>query len=94
MLYSGKSDDTSIVKHIRINYKSGSYIQTWFSVFNIYYDEESGKIIKCEWKVATAHKSVQNTIAMPLYMVLSQIESVWVMSTMDADKFYNDSYKV
>ena len=85
------SDET--VCHVRINYKSGAYLQSWFKKFEVETNSK-GDVMNVTYELADVPDEVKGQLAEPVEIGIRHIESVWIMSSMSADELYNKSVKV
>jgi len=83
-------DEHPMVAEVRINYKSGGYIQSWFSRFDVKYSSR-GNITSIVCDIASVHPDSENKITVPLYIGAKNIESVWVMQRMRESELYSKS---
>ena len=85
------ADET--VSHVRINYKSGAYLQSWFKKFEVQ-TNHVGVIIDVEYELADVPDEAAHQLAQPIEIGVANIESVWIMSSMSADALYNKAMSV
>ena len=81
------------VSHVRINYKSGAYLQSWFKKFEVQTNHD-GAIVDVEYELADVPTEAAHQLAQPIEIGIVHIESVWIMSSMPADELYNKAMKV
>lgn len=81
------------VFHVRIFYKSGAYLQSWFKKFDVVRNDQQ-EIISVSYELADVPDAVAHQLATPIDIGVSNIESVWIMSSMSADGLYNKSIQM
>ena len=82
--------DPAMVHQIRVNYKSGAYIQGWYSKFETTTTKD-GIITAIDLAIAEVHEAAQGEMTFPVAIGIPNIESVWVIQSMPAIALYNQS---
>lgn len=87
-------DPDAEVMQVRINYVSGAFLQSWYSVFQTTTHKLTGKVMELDWKVAQVHPSAQGQVSYPHHINVDAIESIWVIQTKPASQLYSESMTV